>query len=485
VSTIDHGLLEDYLLRTRWFAGKSRPFRVSHVRTLAELPGRDRMLGVTVLLVSVTYSDHGDETERYQVPLAEYADVEERLGHAHVGDIERDGRTRHLYDAIHDRDAMALWLDGLIAAGEGGMDLGGLRFFRIAGEDVLDPELRASTLTGEQSNSSVRFDGVAIMKVFRKVSPGINPDIEIHQELTRAGSEHIAALYGWVETDLDGEVLQLAMLQEFLSTAADGFEMATGSVRTLFAEPDQSVAESGGDFAGEAARLGIAIAEVHATMRARFPAEERGSDAARELGRAMHDRLDRALRSVPELEQYAGRLRAAYDAVSALEGVAVQRVHGDLHLGQTLRTAHGWRIVDFEGEPGRPFADRALPDSPWRDVAGMLRSFDYAPAVVEMSLAGQSGGEDDERDMRRARAAEWSRRARDYFLDAYVAALRDADADEATDDAEGAGGLQATQRVLLDAYVADKAVYEAVYEKHNRPSWTGIPLAALAEVGSA
>ena len=92
------------------------------------------------------------------------------------------------------------------------------------------------------------------MKLFRKVSPGVNPDIEIHDVLTGAGSEHIAELYGWIETDIDGEVLQLAMLQEFLSTAADGFELATGSVRAALVDPELTVMESGGDFGGEAAR---------------------------------------------------------------------------------------------------------------------------------------------------------------------------------------------------------------------------------------
>lgn len=474
MSIIEHGLLEDYLVRTRWFAGKSRPFRVADVRAVAELPGGGERPDVGVYLVTVSYSDDEGGSELYQVPLARYVEYQDRIGHAFVGSIEGEGEARHLYDAVHDREAMALWLDGFIAAeGDGKTVIDGLRFERVPDSDALDPELRASTMSGEQSNSSIRFDDTAIMKVFRKVSPGLNPDIEIHEELTRGGSEHIADLYGWIEAEVDGEVVQLAMLQEFLRTAADGFELATGSVRTLLADPTQSVEESGGDFAGEAARLGTAMAEVHASLRDRFPDERRGSDATAALARAMSDRLDRALPVVPELEQYAEPLRAAYRAVAALSGIDVQRVHGDLHLGQTLRTAHGWRIVDFEGEPGRPFRERALPDSPWRDVAGMLRSFDYAPGVVEMSQGGAGSVEDEERDLRHARGREWSQRARQHFLDAYIDALGPRD-DRAVAD----------HRVLLDAYVADKAVYEAVYEKRNRPTWTGIPLAALAAVGS-
>lgn len=478
MTTIDHALLEAHLGRTRWFGGKGRPFAVSDVRALAELPATaDHGPHVIVYLVTVEYGDAEAGRERYQVPLAGYDEIEERIGHAYVGPAEGHGRTLHLYDAVHDHDAMALWLEGFIAAEQDGTaERGGLRFRRMPGDAPLDPALRGSTMTGEQSNSSVRFDDTAIMKVFRKVSTGVNPDIEIHDELTRGGSEHVAPLYGWVETDLDGEVLQLAMLQEFLRTATDGFDLAVGSVRALLADPQQSIVGSAGDFAGEAARLGEALASVHAMLRERFPAERRDADTTTALARAMTERLDRALRVVPELEPHARRLRAAYDAVAGLGGLEVQRVHGDLHLGQTLRTSHGWRIVDFEGEPGRPFAERALPDSPWRDVAGMLRSFDYAPGVVEM--AGP-GGDAEERALRSARAQEWSERARSHFIDAYVAALaRASDADSEADT------FGPERRVLLDAYVADKAVYEVVYEKRNRPAWTSIPLTAVAALGS-
>jgi maltokinase len=479
VTAVDRDLLEHYLVRTRWFAGKSRPFQVSDVRVIADLPGGALAPDVTLHLVTVDYSDEEGGRELYQVPLAGYDDVEERIGHAYVGAVEHDGRIRHLYDAVHDRDAMSLWLDGFIAAErDGTADVGGLRFHRVPGEP-LDPDLRASAMTGEQSNSSARFDDTAIMKLFRKVSPGVNPDVEIHEELTRGGSENIAALYGWVDVEVDGSLLQLAMIQEFLRTATDGFELATGSVRAVLADPQESVADSGGDFAGEASRLGAAVAEVHGMLRERFPSERSGADTTTELARAMTERLDRALLTVPELEPYADGLRAVYRSVAELDGLDVQRVHGDLHLGQTLRTSHGWRIVDFEGEPGRPLAERALPDSPWRDVAGMLRSFDYATGVVEMSVSNP-GVPDDDAALRLSRADEWSERARTHFVDAYVAALDPSG--PAADDSAGSGGdgLAGPLRVLLDAYVADKAVYEVVYEKRNRPAWIGIPLAALA-----
>ena len=473
---IEPAVLEEYLVRTRWFAGKGRPFRVTRMRPIAEL-GSDAAdasdLMVVIFLLTVEYSDPEGGSEIYQVPLASYDEYVEQIGHAFVGAVEHEGGQRYVFDAVHDRKAMALWLGAFVAAeADGGARVGDLRFRRVPGGEALDPALRASPLSGEQSNSSVRFDDTAIMKIFRKVSPGVNPDIEIHEELTRGAVESIAALYGWVEIDVDGEVMQLAMLQEFLRTASDGFELATGSVRTLLADPTQSVADSGGDFAGEATRLGEALAQVHETLRDRFPSERRGPEATASLARAMNERLDHALGVVPELAAQAGRARAAFDAVAALDGIDVQRVHGDLHLGQTLRTSHGWRIVDFEGEPGRPFLERALPDSPWRDVAGMLRSFDYAPGVVQLSRAAPGEDDADEDGLRATRGAEWSQRARVHFLEAYSAAI-------------GAPLLDGAHRRLLDAYVADKAVYEAVYEKRNRPTWVRIPLAALAEIGDA
>lgn len=466
-------VLEDYLGRTRWFAGKGRPFRVAAVRALAELPGEHPNPDTTVVhLVTVEYSDAEGGSEVYQVPLSSYGEYVEAIGHAFVAAIEHEGGTRYLFDAVHDRYAMALWLRAFVAAeGSGEARVGGLRFRRVLGGEKLDPALRGSPLSGEQSNSSVRFDDAAIMKIFRKVSPGVNPDIEIHEKLTRGEAESVAALYGWVEIDVDGEVMQLAMLQEFLRTASDGFELATGSVRTLLADPTQSVEDSGGDFAGEAARLGEALAQVHEMLRDRFPTERRGPEATAALARALNERLDHALGVVPELDAQSAKLRAVYSAVAALPGIDVQRVHGDLHLGQTLRTSRGWRIVDFEGEPGRPFAERALPDSPWRDVAGMLRSFDYAPGVVQLSRAAPGDVDDDDERLRAARGREWSLRARDRFLEAYTAAI---DPSASTAD---------ERRRLLDAYVADKAVYEAVYEKRNRPAWVEIPLAALAEIG--
>ncbi|GAB3259039.1 maltokinase N-terminal cap-like domain-containing protein [Nocardioides dilutus] len=477
--TLDPTVFEAYLARTRWFGGKGREFAVSDVRTVGMVPGGPPL--VVIHLVEVTYADSGPDsgegdTELYQVPLALYEHPEPRLDHAFVGWWEDpEHGWVHAYDALHDREAMALWqraFDSPPRPGTGG----GLVFHRLPGHD-LDLEAHSTLFSGEQSNSSVAFGEDALMKVFRKVTPGTNPDITVHTELTRAESEHIAALYGWLEaTDPatpEGGVLQLAMLQEFLRTATDGFELALASVRSLFAdiedsgEADVQAADSGGDFAPEATRLGEALREVHDVLRSHFPAETRPASAAAELAAQMTERLAAATTVVPGLQPYAGVLRSVFARVASVDGLDVQQIHGDLHLGQTLRTATGWKIVDFEGEPAKPLAERQRPDSPWRDVAGMLRSFDYAPRVVERAMAeGERAGA--EADHFSKEAELWAERNKSHFLAAYAG-----------------GPLTSQQQILLDAYVADKAVYETVYETRNRPAWLEVPLQAVAKIGAA
>jgi len=458
-------LLKPFIEQSRWFGGKGRAFSITGVRRLGEVPGHVADgPRVSIDLATIAYED--GEDEYYQLPLAFYPEPQSRLEHAFVGSwADEDFGTSFVYDALHDREAMACWLRSFADPPEGGP----LSFHRLPGHE-LDLEAHSTLFSGEQSNSSVAFGEDALMKVFRKITPGVNPDIAIHDVLTRAGSDHVAALYGWLESpalrregDTGDAVLQLAMLQQFLRTATDGWDLALASVRNLFAEADLHADEVGGDFAGEAARLGEALAQTHRALAEHFPVEERSNDALGALAAAMNRRLDDALVVVPDLAPHADRLRRAFDALSRVAGVRVQRIHGDLHLGQTLRTVRGWKIVDFEGEPAKPLADRALPDSPWRDVAGMLRSFDYAPRVVE-----RTWGEDydDATEQRSYRAAEWAERNREAFLTAYAG--RDLSADEMT---------------LLEAYVADKAVYETVYETRNRPTWVGIPLEAVARIG--
>ncbi len=456
------GSLAEFVAGARWFGGKGRPFTISGTRRLGSLGPRDPEGPVLVIdLATLDYSDAEGGEELYQLPLALYAEPQAQLEHARVARwTDTDHGVVHAYDALHDRDAMALLLEAFDQP-----PAGPLRFHRLPGHD-LDLETHSTLLTGEQSNSSVAFGEDALLKVFRKITPGRNPDITVHDVLTRAESEHVAALYGWLECDAGGgDVLHLAMLQQFLRTASDGWELALASVRNLFAEGDLHAAEVGGDFAAEAARLGVALREVHETLSKHFPTHVRTADELDDLAAGMHRRLDAAVEVVPELAEHAAQARAVFDRVPGLSEVGVQQIHADLHLGQTLRTVRGWKIVDFEGEPARPLAERVLPDSPWRDVAGILRSFDYAPRVVERTFADS---EPIGVEQRAFRANVWSSRNRGAFLAAYAERPLTPDED-----------------ALLAAYIADKAVYETVYEARNRPAWISIPLAALAQLGAA
>ena len=452
---IDPAVFGPYLTRTRWFGGKGRDFVVSDVRRIGVLGEGDPR--VDVLLVELTYADDGT-TELYQVPLAYYTEPEHRLDHAFVGWWEdAEFGWVHAYDALHDRGATRLWLEAFGAAADGPAEAGGLTFHRLPGQEV-DTEVTGTLFTGEQSNSSIAFGEDSVLKLFRKVTPGPNPDITTHEVLTLADSPDVAHLYGWVE---HGDT-HLGMLQQFLRTATDGWDLALTSVRNLYADPDVAPREAGGDFSGEAGRLGDTLREVHAVLRERL---DQSTVSADFVADQMNTRLDAALRVVPQLADHEPALRAVFDRLAGLGDVAVQRVHGDLHLGQTLRTALGWKIVDFEGEPAKTLAERLLPDSPWRDVAGMLRSFDYAAHAVE-----RSHDELDEAALTdlRARGAEWVERNQRYFLAAY-----------------SAGDLTDEQRTLVTAYTADKAIYETVYETRNRPTWVDIPLAAVARIGAA
>ena len=308
-------VLAPYVGQARWFGGKGRTFSISGGRRLGEVPGHvEGGPRVAIDLVTVSYDD-GGEDEYYQVPLAFYPGPQERLSHALVGEWDdEDFGHSHVYDALHDREAMACWLRSFVEPTEGP-----LAFHRLPGHE-LDLDVHSTLFSGEQSNSSVAFGDDSLLKVFRKITPGVNPDVAIHRVLTEAGSDHVAALYGWVETpsvNSEGEptdaILQLGMLQQFLRTASDGWDLALASVRNLFAVADLHADEVGGDFAAEAARLGEALAETHQTLSEHFPIADRAADEVGELADAMRRRLDAALDIVPGLAPYAENLRRAYD----------------------------------------------------------------------------------------------------------------------------------------------------------------------------
>jgi maltokinase len=474
-------LLRRWLPRQRWFAGKGLPigdFRLAAATELVPPGGRLGPLGLLHVLVDV--EQPGRPPDCYQLllgahPLLPSALVRTALGPAVGGPY--DGLT--LYDAPHDPRMAALLLERLKLPGRSG----GLRFTTEPSAEF-PPGLTPRVSTAEQSNTSVIYGDRFILKLFRRVSPGSNPDLELSLALARAGSRRVAEPVAWFEAldgDDDGpgngasltspstrtgtttpgvsgastasaastegrEPTTLGVLQRFLPGSSDGWALALASV-----------AEDG-DFRAEAAGLGRATAEVHEALATALSVHRLDGGALERVAAAMTRRLEETAAEVPAVRPYAGALRSAYDDLAKLGAgtgtggaVTAQRIHGDLHLGQALRGPDGeWVLIDFEGEPARPLAERRRPAPPVQDVAGMLRSFDYA--------AHHSGN------------GPWAARHRDAFCAGY---------------AEVAGTDPREQPVLIRAFETDKAVYEARYEARHRPAWLPIPLSALARLAAS
>ncbi|MBB5774380.1 maltokinase N-terminal cap-like domain-containing protein [Nonomuraea jabiensis] len=433
--------LAAWIGRQRWFGGKGRVIDELSIESDVELTS-----GLRHLIVAVWQEGSRD---RYQILLGERTELPDRLAHALIGTI---GDT-YLYDAVHDSERMSWLLEGMAHDVNGN----GLRLRHVP-DATIDTSQRSLALGAEQSNTSLVYGDAYICKLFRRLIPGVNPELEIVTALAARGAPHVARPYGWIETDLDGTGTTLGFMQEFLSNANDGWDLALTSVRDLYASlPELPAAEAGGDFSAESLRLGSATARVHHELATAFPTDVIESHEVKRMAETFRRKLGRAAAEVPELRRHVPAIEHAYHQVELLtHEVPVQRVHGDYHLGQVMRTPTDWVVLDFEGEPGQPLAERRALYSPLRDVAGMLRSFDYAARHL---LAGHSQAERLE-----PRAQEWADRNRAAFLEGY---------------AEGGGIISRGDAALLRAFELSKAVYEVVYEARNRPSWISIPLAAF------
>ena len=429
--------LPSHLPNQRWFGAKDRAIEKVVVAEVAEL--RPPWPGLFHLLVETHLA--GGAVGLYQLlvgvrPAGQHAEFLHGSEHAVLGEVDTPEGHGYAYDALLDHE-LSLALLTEIAPGE-------------------DAHLvRPSGV--EQSNSSLVYDDRLMLKVFRHVSDGPNLDIEVTAALAAQGFEHVAApLAVWRRDGRD-----LAVVQPYLAGATDGWALSLTSLRDLLDQP-RDPAVAGGDFASEAERLGQLTAAMHVALAHAFGRHTPDPDAwaadmAVQLERTNHPDLDKS-----SVAAVLGRLRGLADA-----GTAV-RVHGDLHLGQVLRTDAGWYVLDFEGEPARPIEERRRPSSPLRDVAGMVRSFDYAARVAVLERNEQ---ERDESLV--AAATAWAERNRTAFLEGYFTRADDTGLvpPETTD-----------QLALLAAFELDKAVYELAYELAHRPAWVDIPLEAIRRI---
>ncbi|NNN32547.1 maltokinase [Streptomyces sp. S3(2020)] len=428
-------LLREWLPRQRWFAGKGRPVTgFSLVAATAVLPA-DGQLGLHHLLVRA--EQPRTQGDCYQLLIGVREALPPHLAPALIGHIEEGplaGRT--VYEALYDPRLTEVIFEALRGSQK---RIGELCFKRSPRRPRMESGLVPRLVSAEQSNSSIVYGDTFILKLFRRVLPGVNPDVELPLALEREECRQVPAPVAWMFTEVSQEPYVLGVLQPFVQGATDGWELALDMLA------------KGEDFAAEARALGRATAEVHTALARALPSVTLGHAQLGALVDGMIERLEAAVQAVPSLRPYAPGLHSAFTALAdlAAEGRTwtAQRVHGDLHLGQCLRSPAGqWSLIDFEGEPSKPLAERRMPQPPARDVAGMLRSFDYAALSADPPMPG------------------WAHACRAAYCSGY---------------AEIAGADPRTDPVLLRAYETDKAIYEVVYEARHRPDWLPVPMAAI------
>ena len=432
----DEQTLIEFVREQRWFGSKSR--QVSHASVIDRAMLRDTDPALELQLVEVRFDTGTHET--YQLLV--------------------DGGLDALSDPQQVRELVHMIRSGSKLPADDGI----VEFGAVEGLAGLGQELREARSVGaEQTNTSIVFDEELILKVFRRLEAGINPELELLRFLTERDFENIAQLAGWYAYSGRPMDATLGILQQFISDGLDGFALAL-----------DSMADDSEAFLGSLHRLGEATAQMHTLLGSdlsdpTFAPESPSSESLGLLTATIDDEIESLWFELPEDSEDVAPIRGRGEEVrdrlrlwTQVGGTGkVIRHHGDFHLGQTLWASDHWVIIDFEGEPARSLLERRRKRSPLRDVAGMLRSFSYAASAAQL-LRGIEP------------PPGWEAKARAEFLAGYRSTI---------DPSLVPSGVALDK--LLAVFELEKAVYELRYELDNRPDWVGIPVAGIERLMSA
>jgi maltokinase len=444
---LDEDSLREWVQRQRWYASKSRA--VSAVEIVEGVALRDEPL-LFLALVQTRFATGTHELYQLPLGLRPADEIPEPQSIARTDDWT-------VYDALADPTQALELLLRIEAGDEIETPEGRFSFRRADGVVTLREHPNVRLMGVEQSNSSVVFDEQLVLKLFRKLEPGINPELELLSFLTRRGFPNIAPLHGWYEYDGHALAATLGVAQQFLPDAVGGWELALQEIES---GPESFLERLGG--------LGAVTAHMHNVLASdagdpAFSPEEPSQEALSLLTATIDEDIERIFVRLPDDERVAPIAGRGQDVRERLvlrsqigAGGRQIRIHGDYHLGQTLHTPRGWVIIDFEGEPARPLPERRQKRSPLRDVASMLRSFAYVTSAIEILRGRQP-------------PADFEQRARATFLEHYFA--------EIEPTLLPAGEAQIAN--LLSIFELEKAIYELQYELDNRPDWITIPVAGI------
>jgi maltokinase len=444
---LDEESLRDWIAQQRWYASKSRG--VSGIEVVEGIALReDPLLFLALVQTRFATGIH----ELYQLPLILHASSEATPAEpiAHTA-----GWTA--YDALADPGQLLELIRRMDSGEELDTGEGRFSFSRADGVTRIPEDATVRPVGVEQSNSSIVFDDQLVLKVFRKLEPGVNPELEMLRFLTARGFPNIAPLHGWY--DYDGHALgaTLGVAQKFFPDAIGGWELALAKIVT---DTDW--------FLGELGSLGAVTAEMHTVLASdasdpAFSPEEPSHEAMSLLTATVDEDIERIFVRLPDDERVAPIAGRGQDVRERLatraqigSGGRVIRTHGDYHLGQTLHVPGGWVIIDFEGEPARPLPERRAKRSPLRDVASMLRSFAYVSSAIELQRGGKA-------------PPDFEERARERFLAQYLAEI----------DPTLLPAGEAAIRNVVSIFELEKAIYELRYELDHRPDWVPIPVAGI------